>query len=201
MSDKYALYVHGLGSGAGSGTRTSFTHCLPQYEWLCPEVSEYPEESLSIIDEYIRVFSPELIAGTSLGGLYSIYAHAPFATKVVCNATIGIEHILRKIGYGKHQFFCEREDKRTEYIIDEQLVRLFTEFKKNHEICLGVCNLGVFSTRDEIIGGVESRKNAKILEEFGFSIRWSDRFGHRINEQITKKIPVWLGELWNSSKV
>lgn len=200
MSYKYAIYIHGLGSGANSGTKSSFLRYLPEYEWICPEVSEHPEESLAIIHEHIQVFSPEIIAGTSLGGLYTLYANAPMTTKIVCNATIGIEHVLRKIGYGKYQFFCEREDGRMEYVIDEALVRSFTDFKKNHEICLGTYNLGVFSTRDELVGEVESRKNAKALAELGFTIQWSDKFGHRTNEQVAKKISSWLEELWKNSK-
>jgi len=200
MNSKYAIYIHGLGSGANSGTKSSFTRYLPDYEWVCPEVSEHPEESLAIINEYVKVFSPEIIAGTSLGGLYTIYADAPQSTKVVCNATIGIEHTLRKIGYGKYTFFCQREDGREEYVIDESLVRSFTEFKKNHKISLGAYNLGIYSTRDELVGEVESRKNAKALEALGFTIQWSDKFGHRTNEQIAKKIPGWLEELWKNSK-
>lgn len=191
---RYAIYIHGAGSGAKGGTKSAFLHYLPEYEWLCPEVNEDPEESIAKINEYISVFSPEIIAGTSLGGLYAIYADAPDAIKIVCNTSITIEKVLRKLGYGAHPFFCEREDGRTEYVIDEPLVRSFTRFKDTHRIIPGRLNLGIFSTDDELVGQVESRKNAKILEEAGFRIFWSDKFGHRLNENVAKKIPGWMAE-------
>lgn len=197
---KYAIYIHGAGSGAKGGTKSAFLHYLPEYEWLCPEVNENPEESVAKINEYISVFSPEIIAGTSLGGLYAIYADAPEAIKIVCNTTVTIEKVLRKIGYGAHPFFCEREDGRTEYVIDEPLVRSFTKFKESHEILPGRLNLGIFSTDDELVGQVESRKNAKILEAAGFRIFWSDKFGHRLNENVAKKIPAWIAETEAANK-
>jgi len=192
---KYAIYIHGMGSGSKSGTSSAFLKYFKDYEWICPEVNEDPYESLQIIDEYIKVFSPEIIAGTSLGGLYTAFVNAPDSIKIVCNAAIEIEHVIRKVGYGKHTFFCEREDGRKEYELSETVVRRFSEFKKNHDISLGRINLGVYSKDDEFVGQVESRRNAKLLEKAGFSIIWSDKFGHRMNENVAKKIPGWIEEL------
>lgn len=189
---RYALYIHGLGSGAKSGTGSAFLRYFPDYEWVCPEVNEDPEESEAIIREHIAVFRPAIIAGTSMGGLYTLYADAPDAVKIVVNATVGIEHVLRKVGYGEHPFFCEREDGRTKYEISEPVIRRFTAYKAAHEILPGAKNLAVFSTDDELVGQVESRKNARLLEAAGFTVVWSDKFGHRLNENVAKKIPSWL---------
>jgi len=191
----YAIYVHGIGSGAKSGTKTSFGRNFPQYEWLHPEFNENPDESLAILNEYIAVFSPQVIAGTSMGGFLTAYSDAPQAIKIVCNATIGIEHVLRKIGYGKHPFLCEREDGRTEYNIDEEMVRRFIAFKESHSIIPGRLNMGIYSMDDELAGAVESRRSAKILECAGFQIFWSDKFGHRMNDAVAKKIPQYLAQI------
>ena len=195
MTEGYALYIHGLGSGAKSGTGSAFVRYFPQYEWLFPEVNEDPEESEAIIREYIKVFQPKMMAGTSMGGLYTLFADAPETIKVVVNATVGVEHVLRKLGYGKHKFYCKREDGRSEYELNESIVRKFTAYKASHQFLHGVRNLAVFSKDDELVGQVETRKNAKILEEAGFTIAWSDKFGHRLNENVAKKIPAWLKEL------
>lgn len=193
---RYALYIHGLGSGAASGTRSSLSRHLGDYEWISPEVNENPEESIAKINEYVAVFQPALIAGTSMGGLYTAYADACSDTiKICCNPTMNIEHTLRKRGYGVHKYNCEREDGSTEYVLNEEVVRRFIEFKKSHSVVLGAKNLGVFSKDDEFVGQVETRKNAKMLEEAGFTIYWSDKFGHRLNDQITKKLPSLIKEL------
>ena len=191
----YALYIHGLGSGVKSGTSSAFLRYFPDFEWLCPEVNEDPEESEAIIREFIQVFQPKMIAGTSMGGLYTLYADSPDAVKVVVNATVSIENVLRKIGYGKHPFFCEREDGRTEYEISEPIIRKFTAYKSSHKFIMGTKNLAVFSTDDELVGQMASRLNAELLKEAGFTLVWSDKFGHRLNENVAKKIPAWLESL------
>ena len=83
----YALYVHGMGSGAKSGTKSSLGHYLDGYEWLSPELPVEPAEAMAILEDYVKVFSPELIAGTSLGGLYLLYLDAPEAVKGAINPT------------------------------------------------------------------------------------------------------------------
>jgi hypothetical protein len=35
----YALYIHGLGSSAASGTKSSLARSLDGYEWLSPEIT------------------------------------------------------------------------------------------------------------------------------------------------------------------
>ena len=75
----YALYIHGMGSGAKSGTKSSLGHYLDGYEWLSPELPVEPEDAMAILEDYVNVFTPALIAGTSLGGLYLLYLDAPDA--------------------------------------------------------------------------------------------------------------------------
>ena len=79
----YALYIHGMGSGAKSGTRSSLGHYLDGYEWLSPELPVEPEAAMAILEDYVNVFAPALIAGTSLGGLYLLYLDAPEAARVM----------------------------------------------------------------------------------------------------------------------
>lgn len=190
--DGYALYIHGLGSGANSGTCSLFASYFSRYEWHCPEVNEDPEESEAIIRKYIESLHPKMIVGTSMGGLYTLYSDAPDAVKVVVNPTVGIEQVLRKIGYGKHKFFCEREDGRTEYELNETVVRKFTTYKSTHQIRPGTKNLAVFSSNDDLAGKVESLKNARTLKEAGFTVIWSDKFGRRLKWTVARKIPQWL---------
>lgn len=47
----YALYIHGMGSGAKSGTRSSLGHYLDGYEWLSPELPVEPEAAMAILED------------------------------------------------------------------------------------------------------------------------------------------------------
>lgn len=184
----YALYVHGFGSGAKSNSSRMVGDRVTGYEWLHPEMPLDPEESLRILNEYVAVFAPEMIIGTSMGGLLISRVTAPDATKVVVNPALEMDRALRRMGYGKYDFFCEREDGVQQYVVDEPLAQKYALFQMNHEIKPGKQNFVLMSADDELLGHEMTKKNAAALAEFGFDVTFSDRFGHRLNEQSAKKI-------------
>lgn len=182
----YALYVHGMGSGAKSGTKSSLGHYLDGYEWLSPELPVEPAEAMAILEDYVNVFSPALIAGTSLGGLYLLYLDAPEAVKVAINPTYNIETTLRRIGYGKHPYHCEREDGATEYTIDEPLVKRYKAVRDQRAPIPSKRMVALFSSDDELVGREPAKQNAAALQRLGYEIHWSDKFGHRLNQPAAK---------------
>ncbi len=184
----YALYVHGMGSGAKSGTKSSLGHYLDGYEWLSPELPVEPAEAMAILEDYVNVFSPALIAGTSLGGLYLLYLDAPEAVKVAINPTYNIETTLRRIGYGKHPYHCEREDGATEYTIDEPLVKRYMAVRDQRTPMPSKRMVAFFSSNDELVGREPAKQNAAALQRLGYEIHWSDKFGHRLNQPAAKML-------------
>lgn len=182
----YAIYVHGFGSGAASGTKSGLARDLSEYEWLCPELTHDPFESLAILNEWAATFSPALIAGTSMGGMLALYVDCPGAVRAAVNPSMSIEKTIRRKGYGRHPYLCEREDGATEYVIDEPLVRRFIDFREQHTIRTGARAVALFSTDDEVCGRESSRQSAALLEAAGVEILWSDKFGHRLNDKATK---------------
>lgn len=190
----YALYVHGMGSGAKSGTKSSLGHYFDGYEWLSPELPVEPEEAMAILEDYVKVFSPTLIAGTSLGGLYLLYLDAPEAEKVAINPTYNIETTLRRIGYGKHPFHCEREDGAKEYTIDEPLVKRYMAVRDRHIPVASKRMVALFSTDDELVGREPAKQNAAALQKMGYEIHWCDKFGHRLNQPAAKLLAKILSD-------
>lgn len=193
----YALYIHGLGSSAKSGTKQSFGKFFTEYEWLTPELSNDPYESLDIINQWVETFQPEMIAGTSMGGMLCYYANVPLgAIKLMVNPVIEMETALRKIGYGKHPYLQERENGEKEYVIDEPMIRRFIQFRKEHEFVDAGRNIALFSSHDELIGPENTRKNMNYFDDpFTFEVLMSDKFGHRANERAIKEIVKYLEEL------
>ena len=188
----YALYIHGMGSGAKSGTKTSLGHYLSQYEWLNPELPPDPTAAMAILDDYASVFAPALVAGTSLGGLYTLYVNAPAAVKVAINPTYNIETTLRRMGYGRHAYHCEREDGATEYVIDETLVRAYMQLRDGRQPVAGGRQVALFSSDDELVGREPSKANAKAYEQLGYEVIWSNKFGHRLNQAAAKQLAALL---------
>lgn len=191
----YALYIHGFASSPKSGTRASLARSMPEYEWLAPEITHDPYESLTILNEWTDAFQPALIVGTSMGGMLCLYVNDPAAAKIAINPSLEMERTLRQRGYGKHPYLQERENGDTEYIIDEPMIQRFIAFKKEKQPIPGIRNIGLFSSDDELIGHEGSKRNAKALEQAGWEIIWSDKFGHRCNDHAVKILTKIVKEL------
>ena len=99
---------------------------------------------------------------------------------------MSIENTIRKKGYGRHAYLCEREDGAREYVIDEPLVRRFIAFREQNTLQTGARAIALFSTEDEVCGKESSKQSAAILQNAGVEILWSDKFGHRLNDKATK---------------
>jgi hypothetical protein len=74
------------------------------------------------------------------------------------------------------------------------MIRQFISFRETHTPILGIRNIALFSTDDELIGREFSKKNAAILESLGYETYWNAKFGHRCNEQAAKQIKNLLSE-------
>jgi len=184
----YALYIHGFASSAKSGTKSSLGQKLDEYEWLAPELTHDPYESLTILNDWASAFQPALIVGTSMGGMLATYVDCPTAIKVAINPALDMERTLRKMGYGKHPYMQPRENGEKEFVIDEPMIHRFIDFRNEHQMVNGVRNIALFSTDDELIGKEFSKRHAATVQELGWEILWSSKFGHRCNDQAVKEI-------------
>ena len=104
-TEKKAIYVHGLGSGAASSTIGIVRKVFPEYEWTAVEVNEDPAASVDVINQAIVQLHPAFLMGTSLGGLYLMYADMSScedgAIRFLFNPACDIARIIReKIGFG-----------------------------------------------------------------------------------------------------
>lgn len=181
----YAMYIHGFASGAASTSSLTVAKRITGYDWIKPELPLNPYDALNLLNEYAVAFRPELIVGTSMGGMFACFVNAPWAIKAVINPAMEMDRSLRRIGYGKFDFLCHREDGIQCGVIDEPLVRSYEAFRSSHQLSPGVTNICVMSTDDELLGHEMTKKNGALLSENGFTVVYGDKFGHRINEQTT----------------
>lgn len=90
------IFVHGLGSGANSEPFKSVYRHLPMFDWRAIEVNENPEESIAIINSAVEEYHPQVLLGTSLGGLYLMYANVYEAIREHHNPACNISSIIRE---------------------------------------------------------------------------------------------------------
>ena len=189
-----AIYVHGLASGANATTYSKIAKELPNFAWIAEDFGEELAQNVQQLDNAIAAYAPELIVGTSMGGLAVLYAEAPNAVKIVINPALSIADCVRHtIGIGKHPYFCERMDSATEFELTEEMCRAYEEYISTHRPLLGRENYAIFAAHDELLGDEAAKQAQKILAECGYTILIDPNGAHRIQPSTLRLISNIVG--------
>ena len=184
-----AIYVHGLGSGANTDTLKSLRKYLPMFDWYAVEVNEDLSLSVKIINATIEKYHPAALLGTSLGGLYLMYANVGEAYRIICNPACNIAYLIRdKIGFGVKEYFVQRQDGVQQYILDEKVCQRFEEYLKTHTPTKGRHDYALFCIHDELIGAEGILSNEAICFNQGYAILIERKEGHRLGSRVLKLI-------------
>ena len=192
-NEKKAIYVHGLGSGAASSTIGIVRKVFPEYEWTAVEVNEDPAASVDVINQAIVQLHPAFLMGTSLGGLYLMYADMSScedgAIRFLFNPACDIARIIReKIGFGMKEYFVPRQDGVQQYELSEAVCARFEDYIAGHQVTQGRGkDYAMFSTEDELIGPEGVSRNQAICYDAGYRILIDLEGGHRLKKAALRK--------------
>lgn len=156
------LYLHGIGSGADSRTPKTLRELLPDAEIIAPELPIRPKEAYKFLKDNYWFGDFDLVIGTSLGGFYA--QTFPLQKKILVNPAMYADRdIAEAIGYGTHEFLCERSDWAKEYVIDEAFITELSEIRKEiyggkdiiypEKLDVNECNFtyALFGDNDELL--------------------------------------------------
>lgn len=122
FAGKKILYVHGFGSSGQSGTVTRLRMVLPQAAVIAPDLPIHPEEALELLHKVCADEQPDLIIGTSMGGMYAEQLRG--FDRILINPAFRIADTMGEHGLtGKQQFFSPRQDGVQEFYVDKPLVK------------------------------------------------------------------------------
>lgn len=154
MRGKRILYVHGFDSSAQSGTVSRIRQTFPEAEVLAYDLPIHPEEAMALLREKCAADQPDLIIGTSMGGMYAemLYGY----DRILINPAFQIADTMHEHGLtGKQQFFSPRADGVQEFYVDKPLVK---EYKLMSEQCFSGVNaeeqqrvFGLFGDKDPLV--------------------------------------------------
>ena len=175
------LYVHGLGSGKNSSTLELIKKFFPVHTIHSIEINECPYDSIMKIQRYVDTNKIDIAIGCSYGG-YCLSQVTGIGHRFLVNPAFMFDKIVKdRIGYGTYEFFCEREDKRKTYILDDAVVDIFNQHRASI-IANNKNTTLLFSTCDDFVGADIQLKNIKFALDYGYNnITMSDEFAHRIN--------------------
>ena len=78
---KRLIYFHGFASSANSSTIKTLREFLPDYEIIAPDIPVDPAEALPLLHDLCIYTHPDIIAGSSMGGMY---CQQMFGFKRIC---------------------------------------------------------------------------------------------------------------------
>ncbi|HEY9550887.1 MAG TPA: YqiA/YcfP family alpha/beta fold hydrolase, partial [Prevotella sp.] len=116
MSGKKILYVHGFGSSARSGTVKRIQDTLPNAEVIAYDLPLHPEEAMALLHRVCSEQNPDLIIGTSMGGMYTemLYGY----DRIVVNPAFQMGDTMHEHNMmGKQVFQNPRQDGVQEFIV------------------------------------------------------------------------------------
>lgn len=124
--DRKILWLHGFGGAPQCGIVNIFRKHYPQFEWVAPELTHHPAESLATVDGILAGGDVAAVLGTSLGGFYAICSGFR-GPELVINPAVKPYETIRKF-VGKNRWSGRRSDGSTEFTVTDEDVDEFLNF-------------------------------------------------------------------------
>ncbi len=126
MEGKKIMYVHGFGSSGQSGTVTLLRTLMPAATVIAPDLPLHPAETLALLRQTCDAEKPDLIIGTSMGGMYAEMLRG--TDRILINPAFEMGDTMVKHNMvGKQTFQSPRTDGIQDFIVTKALVNEYKE--------------------------------------------------------------------------
>lgn len=179
------MYVHGFASSGTSGTVMALRRNLPDWRVVAPDLPVDPFDALALLRELINSENPEIIVGTSMGGMYVQQLRG--IRRIIVNPSFEMSRSLLFGKMGRNKYTSKRKDGATEFRVDKALVERFRQMEKTQFD-------GITEKDKTLVTGLFGNKDrtvqfrplmAKLYGEE--RCLWFDG-EHRLNDTIVKKV-------------
>lgn len=125
MSDKKVMYVHGFMSSAQSGTVKLLQQMLPNVEIIADDIPLHPEEGFAMLQKMAEKEKPDLIIGSSMGGMYAERLRG--FDRILVNPALRMGDTMSSLT-GKQEFMNKRKDGVQEFMVTKGLIKEYKDF-------------------------------------------------------------------------
>lgn len=126
MKGKKVLYVHGFASSGQSGTVTRLREVLPGAIVTAPDLPLHPEEAMTLLRQICDADHPDLIIGTSMGGMYASMLHG--FDRILVNPAFRMGDTMKEHDMmGAQHFSNPRRDGIQNFIVTKALVKEYRD--------------------------------------------------------------------------
>ena len=151
MAGRKIVYLHGFASSGRTGTAASLRLLLPGAEVLSPDIPVDPEEAMPFLKDYLRNVNPDLVIGTSMGGMYAEQMEG--WPRICVNPALHLaDTILKNNGLGMKTFHNPREDGQTEFMVTKSLLEKYRSVSEGRLKAADPGNVwGLFGKNDTMV--------------------------------------------------
>lgn len=179
------LYVHGFASSGNSGTVMALRRHLSGWTVVAPDLPVDPFESLELLRRLLDEEAPDIVVGTSMGGMYAQQLWG--VPRIVVNPSFEMSRSLLFGKMGRNRYMSKRKDGAMEFRIDKAVVERFKEMEK-HQFD-GITDdekrlvVGLFGDKDPVV-----HFHPLMSQLYGEErCRWFSG-EHRLNDELVKKV-------------
>ena len=117
------LYVHGFASSGSSGTVMTLRRHLTSWRVIAPDLPVDPFEALELLRNIVENEQPDVVVGTSMGGMYAQQLWG--VPRIIVNPSFEMSRSLLFGKMGRNKYMSKRQDGVTEFRIDKSVVERF----------------------------------------------------------------------------
>ena len=176
------IYFHGFGSSGASGTVETLRNLLPKATVIAPDIPVDPVEALPYLKQLCEQEQPDLIVGTSMGGMYAQQMRG--FLRICVNPAFNMSTNSQVLKTGTYKFQNGRKDNQKEFRITKDIIQHHNQMERQQfkgitpeeqELCYGL-----FGINDPVVHTYDLFK-----KHYPHAIRFEGE--HRLNDKIIRK--------------
>lgn len=126
---KKLIYLHCFGSSAASGTVKTLRELLPDFDVVAPDIPVDPAEALPFLRGLCMNEVPDVVVGTSMGGMYAQQMRG--YNRICVNPAFEMSKKSKMLTVGTHEYFKPRKDGTTHFEITSEIIRHQAEMEEH----------------------------------------------------------------------
>lgn len=184
---KKLMYLHGFGSSAASGTVKTLRELLPDFDVVAPDIPVDPAEALPFLRGLCMNEVPDVVVGTSMGGMYAQQMRG--YNRICVNPAFEMSKKSKMLTVGTHEYFKPRKDGTAHFEITSEIIRHHAEMEKHQFDGITETDRkqvwGMFADNDQQVNG-----ESLFLQYYNQVIHFSGE--HRMDDRVIEDVLVPL---------
>lgn len=191
------IYFHGFASSGASGTVELLRNMMPEDTVIAPDIPVDPVEALPFLQKLCQEEHPDIIVGTSMGGMYAQQMRG--FLRICVNPAFNMSTNSKVLKTGTFKFHNGRKDNQKEFRITKDIIQHFNQMERQQfkgitpeeqELCYGL-----FGINDPVVHTYDLFK-----KYYTHAQRFEGE--HQLNEKVVRKtlLPLIRELTFNNNK-